>query len=143
MPLNYQGTVINNFSIQFEQGRITNVTAEEGLESLQELIAIDEGSHHLGEVALVPYNSPISNMGLIFYNTLYDENAACHFAIGKGFPECFQDGLSKTMEELKQQGMNDSATHVDFMLGTKDLDITGICQDGSEIMIFKDGNWAF
>ena len=143
MPLNYQGTVINSFSIQFEHGRITKVTAEEGLESLQELIAIDEGSHHLGEVALVPYNSPISNMGLIFYNTLYDENAACHFAIGKGFPECFQDGLSKTMEELKQQGMNDSATHVDFMLGTKDLNITGICQDGSEIMIFKNGNWAF
>lgn len=143
LPLNYQGTLIDKFWLRFENGRVTDFGAEQGYDTLKALIETDEGSHHLGEVALIPTQSPISEMGILFYNTLFDENASCHFAIGKGFPECLQGGLEASEEELKARGMNDSAAHVDFMLGTADLSITGYTKDGREIPIFRNGNWAF
>ena len=143
LPLNYQGTLIDNFWLKFEKGAVVDFGAEKGYDTLKALIETDEGSRHLGEAALIPKQSPISEMGILFYNTLFDENASCHFAIGKGFPECMQGGLEQSEEELKARGMNDSAAHVDFMLGTADLSITGYTKDGREIAIFRDGNWAF
>jgi len=117
--------------------------AKVGQDVLKSIIETDEGSHYLGEVAFVPYDSPIRQLNLIFYNTLFDENASCHLAIGKGFGECIKDGLQMSKEELYQQGINDSLTHVDFMMGTKDLSIEATLEDGSTFMIFKDGNFAF
>ncbi len=143
LPLNYQGTLIDRFWLKFEKGRIVDFGAEKGYDTLKALIETDEGARHLGEAALIPTKSPISEMGILFYNTLFDENASCHFAIGKGFPECFRGGLESTEEELKARGMNDSAAHVDFMLGTPDLSITGYTKDGAEFPIFRNGNWAF
>ncbi len=143
MPLNYQGNLIDNFSITFHEGRITDFTAEKGYDVLKQLIETDEGSHRLGEVALIPRKSPLAQMGILFYNTLYDENASCHFAIGRGYAECLEGGLEMSREELNAAGMNDSVTHVDFMVGTDDLKITGIKQDGAEILLFENGNWAF
>lgn len=141
MPLNHGGTLIDNFSITFKDGRAVEWSAEVGEDMLNAIIETDEGSHYLGECALIPNDSPISNTGILFYNTLFDENASCHFALGKGFPECFEGGLEMTEEQLAECGMNNSAKHVDFMLGTKDLNIMGI-KDGKEIPIFKNGNWA-
>ena len=143
LPLNYHGTLIENFSLTFQNGRITDFTAEKGYDTLKALIETDEGSHHLGEIALIPTRSPISEMGILFYNTLFDENASCHFAIGMGFAECLEGGIEMTTEQLLEHGINDSAAHVDFMLGTPDLNITGYTRDGKEIAIFRDGNWAF
>lgn len=142
MPLNHRGSLIDDFSITFEKGRITGFTAAKGYDVLKEVIGTDEGAHHLGEVALIPKRSPISQMGILFYSTLYDENASCHFAIGKGFPECVKGGFEMTEEQLAAAGVNESSTHVDFMLGTEDLQITGIAADGSEALIFENGNWA-
>lgn len=143
LPLNYQGNLLDRFSLTFEQGRITGYSAEQGYDTLRELVETDEGSHHLGELALIPKQSPISEMGILFYNTLYDENASCHFAIGRGFAECVEGGREMSEEELFRCGVNRSATHVDFMIGTDDLQITGIRADGTEIPLFRDGNWAF
>lgn len=143
MPLNFNGNLIDNFSLIFKDGRIVDFTAEKGYEFLKNLIDTDEGSHYLGEVALVPYNSPISNTGILFYNTLFDENASCHLAIGKAYPVCIKDSDGKTKEELDALGVNDSISHVDFMFGTADLQITGITSDGKEIPVFKDGNFAY
>lgn len=143
LPLNYNGNIIDEFFLEFKEGRVTNFGAKKGEDILKELIATDEGSHRLGEVALVPYDSPISNMGILFYNTLYDENAVCHLAIGKGFPECIKGGLQMTKEELAQKGINDSLTHVDFMIGTADLKIVGKTKEGKEVDIFIDGNFSF
>ncbi|MGI6523734.1 MAG: aminopeptidase [Bdellovibrionota bacterium] len=143
MPLNHCGTLIENFSITFKDGRITDYRAEKGYDTLKEIIEIDEGAKHLGEVALVPYNNPIRETGVLFLNTLFDENASCHMAIGRGFPDCYSGGLEMTKEELLAAGINDSVTHVDFMLGTKDLNITGIKSDGTEVAIFRNGDWAF
>ena len=142
LPLNYQGNLVDKFSVTFEKGKVTDFSAETGYETLRQIIETDEGSHHLGEIALVPKKSPISEMGILFYNTLYDENASCHFALGKGFAECFAGGLSTKKEELMEKGMNDSATHVDFMIGTADLKITGRKKDGTETVLFENGNWA-
>ena len=128
--------------MDFKDGRIVDVHAEEGEQYLRDSISLDEGSSYLGEVALVPYDSPINNTGILFYNTLFDENAACHFAIGAGFPECIENGLELSKEELKERGVNDSATHVDFMFGTADMEITGIAKDGTETPIFANGVWA-
>ncbi|NMA70116.1 MAG: aminopeptidase, partial [Desulfitobacterium sp.] len=143
MPLNYNGNLITNFSLTFKDGRIIECTAEEGLEQLKGLINTDEGSHYLGEVALVPYDSPISNSGILFYNTLFDENAACHLAIGKAYPVNLKNGDKLSEEELLVAGANDSLIHEDFMIGTPDLSITGITQDEREVPIFVKGNFAF
>ena len=143
MPLNYNGNMIDEFYMRFENGRIVDFGAKKGYDVLKSIIETDEGSHYLGEVALVPYDSPIRNMGILFYNTLFDENAACHFAIGKGFAECMKDGLKMNKEELLKKGINDSLTHVDFMIGTKDLSIIATLDDGSEFVVFDNGNFAF
>lgn len=142
-PLNYNGNLIENFSFTFENGKIVNFTAEKGYDTLKHLVETDEGSHYLGEVALVPFDSPISNLNILFYNTLFDENASCHFAIGEAYPTCLKDGDKMTKEELKKLGVNDSLKHVDFMIGTSDLSIIGITEDGREIEVFKNGNFAF
>lgn len=143
MPLNYNGNIIDEFSITFKDGRIVDYHAKEGEDVLKSIIETDEGSHYLGEVAFVPYDSPIRQLGILFYNTLFDENAACHLAIGKGFSECLQDGLTMTKEELLKRGVNDSLTHVDFMIGTSDLSIIVTLEDGSEMTIFENGCFVF
>ena len=143
MPLSYGGQLINNFWLKFEGGKIVDVGAEENEELLREMIAMDEGASKLGEVALVPYSSPIRKSGILFYNTLFDENAACHLAIGRGFTNVLRNYENMTEEEAHEYGINDSVTHVDFMIGTKDLNITALTKDGKSIEIFKDGEWAF
>lgn len=142
-PLNYRSTLIDNFELTFKDGKIVDYKAETGYETLKNLIETDEGSHFLGEVALVPHDSPISNTDIIFYNTLYDENASCHFAIGSAYLLCMEDGPNLTKEDKERIGVNDSLTHVDFMVGSSEMNIVGITKEGKEIQIFKDGNWAF
>ena len=142
-PLVYSGNVIDNFSLTFKDGRIVEYTAEKGYETLGKLIETDEGSHYLGEVALVPFKSPISDTNIVFYNTLYDENASCHFAIGSAYKTCIKNGNELKEDELDKYGVNDSLTHVDFMIGSSDMNIFGETYDNEEIQIFKDGNWAF
>ncbi|WP_234124835.1 aminopeptidase [Clostridium hydrogenum] len=141
-PLNYNGNLIENFSLTFKDGRVIEYTAEKGCENLKSLIETDDGSHYLGEVALVPYDSPISNSNILFYNTLFDENASCHLALGKAYPTCIKDGEKMPEEELKTSGANDSITHEDFMVGTSDLSIIGITEDGKEVTVFENGNFA-
>ena len=141
-PLNLNGNLVDKFSFTFENGRIVDYSAEVGYESLKKLIETDEGAHYLGEVALVQYDSPICQSNILFYNTLYDENASCHFAIGKAYPINLKGGTAMNTEELAAAGLNDSLTHVDFMIGTEDLNITGITQDGREIPVFVNGNFA-
>ncbi|WP_378954925.1 aminopeptidase [Pelosinus sp. sgz500959] len=143
MPLNYNGNLIENFSLTFKKGKVVEFTAEKGYEVLKKLIETDEGSAYLGEVALVPYDSPISNAKILYFNTLFDENASCHLAIGKAYPICIKDGKNMSKEELDQLGVNDSLTHVDFMIGTHDLEIIGVTSAGKEIPVFKNGNFAF
>lgn len=142
LPLIYHGTVIDDFYITLENGKIIDYGAKKGYETLKQLVETDEGSHYLGEVALIPNNSPISNMGILFFDTLFDENASCHIAIGRGFPNCVEGGAKMTKEQHIELGINDSATHVDFMIGTPDTEIVGKTKDGKEIVIFKNGNWA-
>ena len=142
-PLSYGGQLIDNFSIRFENGKIVEVNAEQNEELLRELVNMDEGASFLGEVALVPYSSPIRESGLLFYNTLFDENAACHLAFGRGFTNVIKGYENYTEAELHEMGINDSITHEDFMIGTSDMSITAICEDGKEIAIFRDGEWAF
>ena len=142
-PLSYQGQMIDNFWFRFEGGRVVEVHAEVGDESLQKMINMDDGARFLGECALVPFDSPINKTGLLFYNTLFDENACCHFALGKGFQDTIRDCHNKTLEEVHALGVNDSMIHVDFMIGTEDLSIVARCRDGREVQIFKDGTWAF
>jgi len=141
-PLNYGGNLIENFSLTFEKGKIIDYKAEKGYETLKHLIETDEGSHYLGEVALVPYDSPISNTNLFFYNTLFDENASCHLAIGNAYAFCLEGGKEMSKEELEKHGANSSITHVDFMVGSAELDIDGVKADGSIEPIFRKGNWA-
>jgi len=141
-PLSYGGNLINNFSLTFKDGKVIDFTAEEGYDILKQLLETDEGAKYLGEVALVPWDSPISNSNLIFYNTLFDENAACHLALGKAYP-CLKDANKLSKEELASLGVNDSLIHVDFMIGTKDLDIVGLTYGNDEIQIFSNGNWEF
>ena len=142
-PLSFQGQLIENFSIRFEAGRAVEVKAEKGQEVLEYIVNMDEGSHYLGEVALVPKESPINTSGVLFYNTLFDENAACHLALGAGFDECVEGFENLTEEELAEKGLNDSIAHVDFMIGSEDLSIDGITADGKTVAIFRDGTWAF
>lgn len=142
-PLSYQGQVIRNFSIRFENGKAVEAHASQGETVLKKMLAADEGASYIGECALVPYDSPISRSKTLFYNTLFDENAACHLALGRGFDNCVRDFEKYSEKELKALGVNDSAIHVDFMIGTDDLDIIGITDTGARVQIFKDGNWAF
>ena len=142
-PLSYQGQVIRNFSIRFENGKAVEAHASQGETVLKKMLAADEGASYIGECALVPYDSPISRSKTLFYNTLFDENAACHLALGRGFDNCVRDFEKYSEKELKALGVNDSAIHVDFMIGTDDLDIIGITDTGARMQIFKDGNWAF
>ena len=138
-PLIYQGNPISNFSFTFENGKIVDYTAEEGLDILKELIETDEGSQYLGEVALVDHYSPISQSNMIYYETLFDENASCHLAIGAAYPTCLKnsDGLSE--DELKERGLNHSLAHVDFMIGHERMNIKGYTRDGQAVDIMIDG----
>ena len=141
-PFCYRGELIEDFYIRFKDGRAVEWDAKKNKELLTTLISMDEGAHYLGECALVPHDSPISNSGLLFYNTLFDENAACHLAIGEGFSNCIKDYDKYTLDECRKMGVNESMIHEDFMIGTATLNITAILKDGSEVPIFVDGNWA-
>lgn len=142
MPLNYNGNLIENFSFTFKDGLVVDFDAEKGKDVLKELLDTDDGAKRLGEVALVPFDSPISNQKILFFNTLFDENASCHFALGKAYPICVKGGDGMSKDELIEAGANDSLTHVDFMVGTEDLEIIGIKEDKTEIQIFINGNFA-
>ena len=142
-PLSYQGQIIDNFSIRFENGKAVEWHAEQGVESLTQMLTMDETAGYLGEVALVPQASPICQSGLLFYNTLFDENAACHLAVGRGFPDCIRDHHNKTLEECRELGINDSMIHVDFMIGCDTMSIDGERENGEIVPIFRNGNWAF
>jgi aminopeptidase len=142
-PLSYHGNLIEQFSLTFKDGRIVDFSAEKGYEILKKLIETDEGSFYLGEVALVPHDSPISQSNILFFNTLFDENASCHLAIGKAYPVCIKNGENMSPAELEKLGVNDSLVHEDFMIGTEDLEILGITSTGIEVPIFKKGNIAF
>lgn len=140
MPLSYQGNLIENFSITFEGGRAVSCKAEKGQELLERMIAMDEGAAMLGELALIPHDSPISNQGILYYNTLFDENASCHLALGRGFSVLKDKDLTK--EQMHEKGVNDSVIHVDFMIGDGTLNIDGITADGEVVPVFRNGNWA-
>ena len=142
-PLSYQGELIEDFSVRFEGGKVVEVKAKKNQELLEKMISMDEGAKMLGECALIAYDSPINNTGLLFYNTLFDENASCHLALGRGFNECVKGFEDMTKEQLKEKGINDSMIHVDFMIGSEDLDIVGVTKSGERVQIFKNGSWAF
>lgn len=142
-PLSWRGQVIDKFSVRFEGGRAVEVHAEQNEELLKQMVSMDEGAAFLGEVALVPYSSPICQSGLTFFETLFDENAACHLAMGAGFTNTIRDYDKYTLDELHEMGINDSMIHVDFMVGTEDLSVVAHTRDGKDIQLFKDGNWAF
>ncbi|MNS05678.1 Aminopeptidase 2 [compost metagenome] len=141
-PLSHSGNIIDEFTITFEQGRIVDVKAKQGEETLKQLVELDEGSHYLGEVALVPHGSPISQSNILFYNTLFDENASNHLAIGSAYAFNLKDGKGLSQEQLLERGLNTSITHVDFMVGSGEMDIFGITGDGEKIQLFNKGNWA-
>ncbi len=143
MPLALDGNLVDGFYLDFKGGKVTGFHADKGEEYLKNAVEIDEGASFLGEVALVPFDSPIQNTGILFYNTLFDENASCHLAFGSAYPSCVKGGTEMTEEEQTKAGINHSQTHVDFMVGTKDLSIKGITQDGKEVDVFVDGNFAF
>ncbi len=141
-PLAHQGTLIENIQVRFEAGRIVEAKATKGEAVLQKLIDSDEGARRLGEVALVPHSSPISQSGLLFYNTLFDENAACHIALGQCYAKCFLNGATLTPEQIAAQGGNASMIHVDWMIGSGMVDIDGIGADGTVEAVFRQGEWA-
>ena len=143
MPLSYGGQLINDFWFRFEGGKIVEFGAKENEDMLREMLAMDDGAAYLGECALVPYSSPIRESGILFYETLFDENAACHLAIGRGFSGVLRDAEKYTESEARELGINDSVIHVDFMIGTNDMDITAITESGDEVAIFRSGEWAF
>ena len=142
-PLSYQGQLIENFWMRFEGGKAVEVGAEKGQELLQQMVNMDEGAGYLGECALVPQTSPINVTDLLFYNTLFDENAVCHLAVGRGFNDTIRGYHDKTNEECKALGVNESMIHVDFMIGCDSMNIDATCQDGKVVPIFRNGNWAF
>jgi len=141
-PLSHQGTLIDNICVRFEKGRIIEAHATVGEAVLHELLDTDAGARRLGEVALVPHSSPISASGLLFYNTLFDENAACHIALGQCYSKCFRQGAALTAREIAAQGGNSSLVHVDWMIGSAEIDIDGIKPDGSLVPVFRRGEWA-
>ncbi len=142
-PLSYQGQLIDKFWIRFHEGKAVEWNAEVNNQLLTKLITMDEGSAYLGECALVPYDSPIRKSGILFYNTLFDENAACHLALGMGFADTIENFHERTLEECRALGVNDSMIHEDFMIGSEDMNIDAICADGKTVPIFRNGNWAF
>ena len=142
-PLSFQGVLIEDFSVRFENGRAVEVHAAKNESALRQLIEMDEGSAMLGECALVPYDSPIRNSGLMFYNTLFDENAACHLALGRGYSSNIRDFDKYTLGELRAMGVNDSMVHEDFMIGSADLSVVGVTASGERVQLFRDGGWAF
>ena len=142
-PLSYQGQLIENFSVRFENGKAVEVKAEKNQALLEQMISMDEGAAYLGECALVPVNSPISESGLLFYETLFDENAACHLALGAGFADTIKGFENKTLDECRELGINDSMIHVDFMIGYEGLDIDAVTMDGKTVPVFRKGKWAF
>ena len=142
-PLSYQGQLIDRFWIKFHEGKAVEWHAEVNNELLTKLITMDEGSAYLGECALVPYDSPIRKSEILFYNTLFDENAACHLALGMGFADTIEDFHEKTLAECRALGVNDSMIHEDFMIGSQDMNIDAMCADGRTVAIFRNGNWAF
>ena len=142
-PLSYQGQLIDRFWIRFHEGKAAEWGAEENEALLTKLITMDEGSAYLGECALVPFNSPINETGILFYNTLFDENACCHLALGMGFADTIRDFEHKTLDECRALGVNDSMIHEDFMIGTADLSIDALCEDGRTVPLFRNGTWAF
>ena len=141
-PLVYNGRLIDEFRLTFKDGEVVDYDAKVGKDILKELLELDEGSKRLGEVALVPHDSPISNSNILFYNTLFDENASCHLALGRAYPTNIKDGVTMNEEELKAHGVNDSMTHNDFMIGAEDLHIVGEKSDGTKVDVFVNGNWA-
>ena len=141
-PLSYQGQLIEDFSITFKDGKVSEVKARKNQSLLEKMVKMDEGAAMIGECALVPFESPINQTGILFYNTLFDENACCHIALGAGFPDLYPGGVDMEPEKRIEVGINDSMIHVDFMIGTRDLSIIGVNDKGQEIQIFKDGTWA-
>ncbi len=142
-PLSYQGQLIENFWFRFENGRVADCGAAKNEELLKKMVAMDEGASMLGECALVPWSSPINNTGILFYNTLFDENACCHLALGMGFIDTIRDYDKYTLEQMRAMGVNDSMIHEDFMIGTPDLAIDAVCENGKTVPIFRNGTWAF
>jgi len=143
MPLSYKGELIEDFSVTFKDGKVSAVSAKRNQNLLEQMISMDEGAKMLGEVALVPFESPIRQSGVLFYNTLFDENAACHLALGRGFSNAIKNYDKYSKEDFAKLGVNESMIHVDFMIGTRELTITGFSRDGRQIPIFKHGSWAF
>ena len=142
-PLSYQGQLIDKFWMRFEGGKAVEAHAEIGDEVLQTMLNMDEGARYLGEVAIVPQSSPINQSGLLFFNTLYDENAVCHLAVGMGFMDCLTDYHNRTLEECRELGVNDSMIHTDFMIGCDSMNIDAVCANGETVRIFENGQWAF
>lgn len=142
-PLSWRGELIDNFWVRFENGVVVETGAEKNAHLLEKLVSMDEGARKLGECALVPFESPINKTGILFYNTLFDENCCCHFALGRGFNNTLKNFENLSFAECKAKGINDSSIHVDFMIGTADLEIDGVTKDGKTIAIFRKGNWAF
>ena len=143
LPLAHAGQLVRDFWLRFEGGRVVEFGAAEGEEVLRQIIEADEHSASLGECALISKNTPIRQTGTLFFDTLYDENASCHLALGMGFPECIEGGLEMTKDQLLEHGINQSVVHVDFMIGTDDMDIWGVAEDGSETPVFVNGQWAW
>nr|WP_250809217.1 aminopeptidase [Neorhizobium tomejilense] len=141
-PLSHQGTLIDNIQVKFEGGRIVEAKASKGEEVLNKVLDTDEGARRLGEVALVPHSSPISKSGILFYNTLFDENASCHIALGQCYSKCFLDGASLSQDQIKVQGGNSSLIHIDWMIGSDKVDIDGLRADGSKVPVMRKGEWA-
>jgi aminopeptidase len=141
-PLSYQGSLIEGIAVRFEEGRIVEAKATRGEEVLNKVLDTDEGARRLGEVALVPHSSPISKSGLLFFNTLFDENAACHIALGQCYSKCFLNGTSLTAEQIAAQGGNASLIHIDWMIGSDQIDIDGLYADGRRVPVFRKGEWA-
>jgi aminopeptidase len=141
-PLSYQGSLIDNIQVKFESGRIVEAKASKGEEVLNKVLDTDEGARRLGEVALVPHSSPISKSGLLFFNTLFDENAACHIALGQCYSKCFVNGTKLTPEQIAAQGGNKSLIHIDWMIGSDKIDIDGVYADGRVVPVFRKGEWA-
>lgn len=142
-PYVYNGSLIQDFSVTFKDGKVVDYSAREGEELLGQLLDTDEGARHIGEIALVPASSPINQRGVLFYNTLFDENAACHIAFGKGYPGTVEGGTAMTVQELMEKGVNDSLVHEDVMVGAPDMTITGLTKTGETVTIFENGEWAF
>ncbi len=140
--LSYQGTLIDEIAVRFEEGRIVEAKASRGEAVLNKVLDTDEGARRLGEVALVPHSSPISKSELLFFNTLFDENAACHIALGQCYSKCFVDGASLTPDEIAARGGNKSFIHIDWMIGSGEIDIDGVKPDGSRVPVFRKGEWA-